>query len=96
LVLLSIAERVFLKARLAEVRRRVYWTNVSTYTKIWIERMDTVVPALLHGTQSQGIANTIVQLIRWSAEGVIARAQATRSEERQLEGSLASVAGLLS
>ncbi len=50
--------------------------------------MDTAVPALLHRTQFQGIADTIVQLIRWSAEGVISSARATRSEERRLEGGL--------
>ena len=50
----------------------------------WVEtRADFIAMA-----QYKGIADTIVQLIRWSAEGVISSARATRSEERRLEGGL--------
>jgi hypothetical protein len=37
------------------------------------------------GPQYEGIADTIVQLIRRSTSGVIAPSQAVRSEERRLE-----------
>ena len=37
---------------------------------------------LFHGAQYQGIANTIVQLIRRSTSGVIVPSQPIRSDER--------------
>ena len=41
-----------------------------------------VVRTLFHGAQYQGIANTIVQLIRRSTSDVIAPSQPIRSDER--------------
>src|SRR5208282_8667 len=40
---------------------------------------------LFHGVQYQGIANTIVQLIRRRTSGVIALSRPIRPEERHLE-----------
>ncbi len=42
-----------------------------------------VVRTLFQGAQYQGIANTIVQLIRRSASGVVAPSRPIRSDERQ-------------
>ena len=44
-----------------------------------------VVRTLFHGVQYQGIANTIVQLIRRSTSGVIAPSQPIRSERATLK-----------
>jgi len=44
---------------------------------------------LFHGPRYQGIANTIVQLIRRSTSGVIAPSQPIRSDERHVKNRLA-------
>ena len=46
-----------------EAKRRVYWTNVSTNTKVWIGPIGNE-QRVFHPTcpQYRGIANTIVQL----------------------------------
>jgi len=44
-----------------------------------------LVRTLFHGPQYQGIANTIVQLIRRSTPGLIAPSQPIRSEERHFK-----------
>jgi hypothetical protein len=60
-----------------ESRRQIYWTNVSIITKVWTGLTDTERCVLCSAGQYQGIANTIVQLIRRSTSGAILAWQPT-------------------
>jgi hypothetical protein len=68
--------------------------DLSTNTKAWIGYVGNEWCDPIHGPQYEGIANTIVQLIRQSTSGVISPSQPIRWEERHNKtGLAASLAG---